>query len=155
MVAHEEMLKRLKQQHPELLRGPLNDGGIACGCGWEGIIDTLLYQIEETATLLNQPWPVVTQIKEKFGSLRVYFKPVRGFDLSPFTQLIDNAYNKSDTTCEDCGAVGHTQNCGGWIKTVCGEGKCLETPGESLVDDLECDAQSQIALVSLNPNSSR
>lgn len=55
-----------------------------------------------------------TQIKEKYGTLRVYHN---GGD--EFCQgVIDMAESMSSVTCEDCGVPGKVRD-GGWIRTLC------------------------------------
>ena len=57
---------------------------------------------------------VFTQIKEKYGTLRVYYS---GGD--DFCQgVIDMAESMSSVTCEDCGVPGKARE-GGWIRTLC------------------------------------
>jgi hypothetical protein len=59
-------------------------------------------------------FPVVQQVKEKFGTLNVY---VKGWD-ERIQDLISFAEAMSATTCEECGNVGKTRG-GNWIKTLC------------------------------------
>jgi hypothetical protein len=55
-----------------------------------------------------------TQIKEKYGTLRVYY---RGGD--DYCQgIIAMAEHMSSVTCEDCGVPGKVRD-GGWIRTLC------------------------------------
>jgi len=57
---------------------------------------------------------VFTQIKEKYGTLRVYYN---GGD--EFCQgVIDMAESMSSVTCEDCGVPGKVRD-RGWIRTYC------------------------------------
>jgi len=60
--------------------------------------------------------PVIVQIKEKFGTLRVY---VDNRDEDAMTRaLIGFAESMSAATCEECGAPGRARD-GYWIKTRC------------------------------------
>lgn len=59
---------------------------------------------------------VITQIKEKFGSLRFYYQ---GGD-DEISGMVRMAESMSGVTCEECGAPGH-QRGGGWIVTLCDE----------------------------------
>ena len=103
--------------------------GFECNSGWCPIIDSLCHQIQEHIDGHNEyakqrkegtiPQFVALQIKEKFGSLRVYYK---GGDV--YCQgLVDMAATWSWSTCEVCGKggkrhVGHTK---GWIGSICDE----------------------------------
>lgn len=61
-------------------------------------------------------YPVAQQIKEKFGTMRVYMS---GCD-KVMAQLTHFAESMSDTTCEDCGNIGKLRS-GSWVKTLCDE----------------------------------
>ena len=56
------------------------------------------------------------QIKEKWGSLDIY----TNFSTFKLTKLIEEAEEKADHTCEECGS---TENIGvrlnGWVTTMC------------------------------------
>jgi hypothetical protein len=103
--------------------------GFECGNGWMPLIDSLCYNIQEHIDGHNKyakqrkeariPQFVATQVKEKFGALRIYND---GGD--EYCQgLVDMAATWSWNTCELCGnggkrLVGHTT---GWIGSVCEE----------------------------------
>jgi hypothetical protein len=57
---------------------------------------------------------VATQVKEKFGDLRFYYRG--GDDL--IDAVVRMAESMSSRTCEECGAPG-THSSGGWIRTLC------------------------------------
>ena len=84
------------------------------GEGWYGLIKSL---IEELVVL---GWnKQITQVKEKFGSLRFY--------TSETTQEMQTVINKyedlSAETCEHCGNQGKIEPKNGWLECVCGEHK--------------------------------
>ena len=56
----------------------------------------------------------ITQIKEKFGDLRVF---LAGANDAAF-DLVHEAEDQSSTTCEWCGAPGQKRQ-DGWILTLC------------------------------------
>lgn len=58
--------------------------------------------------------PKIVQVKEKFGTLRVYLD--RGCDAAQ--GIADMAEAMSEVTCEICGNKGHTYTIG-WHKTLC------------------------------------
>lgn len=62
------------------------------------------------------PWyPCASQIKEKFGGLRLYM--TSGTD--EIFDLIEEYEDKSYHICEDCGSDQATQNEVGWVRTLC------------------------------------
>jgi len=104
--------------------------GFECGNGWMPLIDSLCYNIQQHIDSHNEwvekygkkkdkliPQFVALQVKEKFGSLRIYHQ---GGD--DYCQgLVDMAVSWSWNTCEICGdggkrLVGHTK---GWIGSIC------------------------------------
>lgn len=56
-------------------------------------------------------YPRFTQIKEKFGDLRLY-----NYGGSNIINMLENA---SNLTCEECGATSDIGTTKGWIKTLC------------------------------------
>jgi hypothetical protein len=95
------------------------------GPGWHGIL--MRTHAELVAVLPNYQ---VSQIKEKYGSLRVdlgvYFDPVTGeLGVTPelgtrISAILVAAENESRRTCEVCGEPG-SETGQGWIKTLCPE----------------------------------
>lgn len=102
--------------------------GIECGDGYFLLIDSLCHSIQQYIDSHNNylqegeviiPQVIFTQVKEKFGNLRVYHD---GGD--PHCQgLIDGAECMSCRTCENCGTfsddVGRVTK--GWIQGLCTE----------------------------------
>jgi len=60
------------------------------------------------------PQVVLEQVKEKFGTLRFYY---RGGD-DYISGLVSMAESMTNVTCEECGSVGERRH-GGWIRTLC------------------------------------
>jgi len=88
------------------------------GEGWFQILWSLCMSLERIgrARIAEGHRPMrVVQIKEKYGSLRVYVED--GTDEA--FDLIDSAETASETTCEACGKPGNTHCIGGWDKTLC------------------------------------
>ena len=59
--------------------------------------------------------PVAVQVKEKFGTLRFYLDNAN----AQAGAYVRFAEEMSACTCEQCGAPGHRQGGGGWIRTLC------------------------------------
>lgn len=84
--------------------------GFECGSGWFKIILEMSEQLD-----LARPRPEIFQIKEKFGTLRVYLgEPDRDT-----RQIVVQAEFESSRTCEHCGDSARTQNADGWLTTYC------------------------------------
>src|ERR1700675_4256173 len=68
------------------------------GPGWDALIDPIVPHANEIGV-------TITQVKEKFGALRVYFCPGQA-DTDKLEEMIDAAELASATTCEMCGKPG-------------------------------------------------
>ncbi len=94
--------------------------GIDYGEGWDGLIRKLCTKIVAIAPQVG--YVTVTQIKEKFGTLRFYIDPVNvdkeNWEL--IGQAISEAEQESAITCEYCGKPGVARS-GSWIRTLCDE----------------------------------
>jgi hypothetical protein len=108
---------------------PIGAYGIECQDGWFEILSSLCFMIAQQERNIegnnkyrvskNQE-PIVyesfrfTQIKEKFGGLRVYY-----YGGNEYTRgLIGMAESWSYHTCEKCGSKGSPDK-RGWIMTLC------------------------------------
>jgi len=89
--------------------------------GWASIIDRLCCVVDlyvrsyVPEELRDQIF--VKQIKEKFGTLRVYFSHTIPF----IDGAIRMAEDFSGTICQWCGKVGEQHSINGWISTLCEE----------------------------------
>jgi len=89
-----------------------------CGDGWFD----LLYQLsKDIQALINSgveiPEFAVSQVKEKFGTLRYYY--YGGSD--EVSDLVQKAEEASASICEVCGKPGACRKEGGWYSTLCDE----------------------------------
>ena len=71
--------------------------------GWIWIVDDLLHSIVATLTTEELIYFRVTQIKDKFGELRFYW---RGKNSVVVATLIKHAKARSRRTCMECGDLG-------------------------------------------------
>ena len=75
--------------------------GFMCGDGWFGIIDKacaeIARELEHTFAYFH-----VDQIKEKFGSLRVYYSG----GTEKIAAIVDDLESTANRTCEICGRPG-------------------------------------------------
>ena len=93
--------------------------GFAHGEGWFNIIDQLCANIQSHIDWKEKqghpvPQVVAEQVKEKFGTLRFYY---RGGD-DYISGLVSMAESMTGVTCEECGNPGTTGG-QGWITTLC------------------------------------
>lgn len=109
----------LKKQLEERVGCPLFIGN-----GWLHLI-----QIYDAAVRKHFPDYKLAQVKEKFGSLRIYIddlgEPVEGLSeedasekVEEIRQLEDELEGQSTKICEICGRPGVTRSAG-WITTLC------------------------------------
>lgn len=99
----------------EAIYGYLGIGYIAVGRGWLNLVEETLDQID--ASLLPEEVEVlqVSDIKEKYGVLRIYV------DNAPdaVEAIIEVAERRSATTCDRCGDYGRVGG-RGWLACRCG-----------------------------------
>ena len=125
---NEEFEKTIYSRYPKLFKNvtqPDRPMDFFWGCeheaGWFNIVDSLCKKIVRHIDWKHRdtpederPYPVVQQVKEKFGALRFYVDR----EDSEISAMIDLAEEISSRTCEVCGSPG-TLRSGGWVKTLC------------------------------------
>jgi len=96
--------------------------GIETGDGWYDLLDELFGKMVELDDTV-----VLSQVKEKFGELRVYTGPTTDavFD------LIDDYTEKSLRVCEVCGKEGKLRG-HEWLRTLCDECQEKRDRGENI-----------------------
>lgn len=116
-MTSQEIMAKYSFFHPEKSETEsLMCFGFECGKGWYNLIDELCQKIKDT----NPPEDFeIIQVKEKFGTLRVY----TNYSTKEIEELITEAENKSAVTCEVCGDVGKETG-DYWIRTLCE--KCVK-----------------------------
>ncbi len=88
--------------------------GFQCGDGWEPIIRRASAKIEAVLQALPEKMQSrmkMTTVKEKFGTLRMYFT----YTHPDINAIIEDAETESETTCERCGAPGELSTEGWWV----------------------------------------
>ena len=99
---------------------PLYLFGIEHYYGWDKILEPIFKKISELFT----PEEIsISQIKEKFGTLRFYvdytdYKKIDDKKYDELNETIRKAEELSAVTCEICGEPGKTVG-DFWLKTVC------------------------------------
>jgi hypothetical protein len=105
---------QLIQKYPKLFE---HYQYLECDDGWFDLLDRLCWKIENRFTGfedLEEGGIYFVQIKEKFGSARIYCNQTTEY----VNGLITMAESISGTICEICGEKGQPRK-GGWIKTLC------------------------------------
>lgn len=127
-----KLLDKFEFFYPETgIQESLMSFGFECADGWFDLIWKLCENIEKelekeepkekTKHLLKGRGHFeVVQVKEKFGTLRFYSHG----STDKIHELIQEAENKSEVTCEGCGNPGERRNMNNWIKTLCS--KCAK-----------------------------
>ena len=100
------LTRQLVARHPKLLAMPqdsvIAERGIECCDGWYAIIDEMLTGIEQHYQTIGSSPLAITQIKEKFGLLRVY----TSHSDESIRAILDAAEQRSAMCCERCGREG-------------------------------------------------
>jgi len=128
--------RELYSSHPHLLIHQPGQGqhlpmhfGIQCGDGWRTLIDHLLRNVQSHADEQGVQ-PVVLQVKEKLGALRVYWR-----DADAVVRALTRfAEDLSNSICEVCGCPGGlVTNQNGGRRTRCASHRDIvfpDTPDE-------------------------
>src|SRR5665213_1212667 len=121
----------LIETYPHLFRPPAG-AFPECGQGWQPLLDRCCARI--SAALRDGDRFRFTQVKEKFGTARLYWTGRLSDAARPVVEeAIDLAEARSGTTCETCGEEGRLHDHGGWLITRCAlhaEGRPVESkPG--------------------------
>ena len=117
MILNIKRREKILKDHPNLYKQYIY---FDCGNGWLDIIEQLSNDIEklivkDLSTFTDEFFiPQCIEVKEKFGQLRFYMT----IETAEMHELIENAIEKSQNTCEKCGERGRFTNIG-WYKTRC------------------------------------
>ncbi len=87
--------------------------GFECGDGWF----ELIYKLSEDIVRVSKSVRV-SQVKEKFGTLRFYIAGVEIENAEEVFDLIEQAEKDSEIICETCGEAGRLRK-SGWMFTAC------------------------------------
>jgi hypothetical protein len=109
----------LLESFPRLYRKGGMFWGFECGDGWNQIIYDLSAAVEASARREgldpdSDQWPLVQQVKEKYGGLRFYLWNA----IDEMGKLVEEAERRSLKTCEECGQAGRVRD-GSWVRTLC------------------------------------
>jgi hypothetical protein len=125
-----ELETRLSELYPSLFRGqdmPVTENlmsfGCECGDGWFTLINTACSLIATHEEAAEKTDFLFTQIKEKYGTLRIYYTGGNAY----IDGVVNMAEALSGETCELCGAPGKLGGVG-WLTTRCD--KCTPSDKE-------------------------
>jgi hypothetical protein len=119
-----ELELQLVQEFPTFFREMYGDPkktcmhwGCACGAGWFSLLQRLCLKLKDEADSDPQTDFYFTQIKEKFGSMRIYSSGGN----KAMHNLIDTYEELSLGVCEHCGSEEDITTKGRpwWISTLC------------------------------------
>lgn len=91
--------------------------------GWYGCVapdgwQNLILETDEMLAYIDPDYEI-TQVKEKFGTLRYYFESEKtGLEAKIMNAIVDAAEQKSARICQVCGKYGEIRDTG-WIATLC------------------------------------
>lgn len=109
MNSESEEILKLMEKHAAILQC-----GIECSNGWLTILDQLFSTMRTHAKYAKLENFKIVQVKEKFGTLRVYTDGADQY----INGAITLAEHMSEVTCECCGQNGTIRN-NRWIRTLC------------------------------------
>jgi len=90
--------------------------GFECENGWFNILNIMFRGLNSYCKTNNIEYPQLAQVKEKFGTLRVYFRGIKDENIYYITSFAENI---SMHTCEKCGDKGSMRSDLSWVRTLC------------------------------------
>ena len=89
--------------------------------GWRDLVETAVARIAAALAPSFTGAVTITEIKEKFGTLRIYTQSawLPPGPRAKIEEAIDLAEARSACSCETCGAVGRLHDDHGWYTTCC------------------------------------
>jgi hypothetical protein len=93
-----------------------------CGDGWRDLVETAVGRIATAVAGAPSGSVLITQIKEKFGALRLYWHGRNNLPeatCAAVEEAIHLAEARSACTCEQCGEPGRLYKRGGQLLTAC------------------------------------
>ena len=103
-----------------------------CGDGWFTLIDAACALIQRQIDITGTQQLVASQVKEKFGGLRFYYRQGNDYAAS----VVDLAESLSTHVCEVCGALGKVISASGWMRARCTEHESTTAYDEVLMSGI-------------------
>jgi hypothetical protein len=151
---------QLLARYPALFNREINGrvsapGFPSVGDGWRDLVERAIGRIADAVAAAPGGSLQVGQIKQKFGTLRLYLDKRQGFPdatCAAIDEAICLAEARSACTCETCGVEGRLFDHGGYVLTACdrhGRGKAVEVrPGRENVHIVRTLQNGQLSIVS-------
>jgi hypothetical protein len=123
MASSNDWRQQLVEAHPDLFHPPAGDpraaqGSPECGEGWRDLLGRAFARIRAAVQADGGSF-TVTQIKEKYGTLRLYWEGSLSSEADAMVEeAIDLAEARSASTCEICGEAGQLYG-PGWLVARC------------------------------------
>jgi hypothetical protein len=89
------------------------------GKGWHPLLERIFLALKPDVVYERKPKGYVIQVKEKFGTLRVY---LGGVEMAWVDSYVDGLCDASSVICEDCGNPGRIRSLNEgrtWVRTLC------------------------------------
>ena len=150
----------LVARHPDLFNeesgGQISTPGFpSVGDGWRDLVETAIGRIATAVAAAPAGSLQIGQIKEKFGTLRLYLdthKALPEATSAAIDEAISLAEARSACTCEQCGQPGRLYDKGGYVFTACdqhAQGKAVEVrPGRENVHIVRTLQDGKLSIVS-------
>jgi hypothetical protein len=140
-----ELKEKLYQKYPEIFadkdksaRESCMYWGIACPDGWYTIIEKLCAQLQHDTNINNYPQVVAEQVKEKFGTMRFYYRleytensktcNFKDFREGFIAGMIASSESRCSEICAICGSNQSIKSKKGWVQYLCEN--CMEAENE-------------------------
>jgi hypothetical protein len=104
-------------QYPLVFPTGAPEHGFSCGKGWYTLLDALFFVIQRDLEKLPEAHFRIELIKEKFGTLRIYYEYENATEY--IEQTIIQAEEMSANICETCGEYGRLRDTSHWIQVRC------------------------------------
>lgn len=133
-------LDDLIQRHPRLFRGEFPAIASWVPEGWARLVEELFRKLEALLDDEQAARLEIRQIKEKFGSLRVYAQLHPGPGATELSEgdaplhqhvirLVHEAEKCTLHVCDSCGAPSEIRSFAGWMTTRCDRCLAQRSPG--------------------------
>lgn len=150
----------LVADYPDLFNQEFNGrvtapGYPSVGDGWRDLVETAIGRIAGAVAQAPAGSLKIGQIKEKFGTLRLYLDTRKALPeavSAAIDEAIELAEARSACTCEQCGEPGRLYDKGGYVFTACdqhAQGKAVEVrPGRENVHIVRSLKDGKLSIVS-------
>ena len=131
----EELEKKLFEKYPKIfmdrdksMQETCMCWGIECPDAWYDMLDRMCRSLQYDTDTNSYPQVIAEQVKEKFGTLRFYYRTEGGegnleYKDGYITGTIHTYENMSGDICSDCGINQNISSTKGWIAYICDECK--------------------------------